>query len=46
METTNYVSAVLWMVTMRSRAIWDIMLSPLWSQIPFSLHVTVHTRFS
>ena len=37
MEASNYVSAVLWMVTMKSRAFWDIRSSPLKSQIVFFL---------
>jgi len=44
MEASNYVTAVLWMVAMKSRDFWDIKSSPLKSQILLSMHVTAHIR--
>jgi hypothetical protein len=47
MEASNYVSAVLWVVPMKSRAFPNIKSSsPLKSQILLSMHVTAHTMFS
>jgi hypothetical protein len=43
MEALNCVSAVLWMVTMKSRAFWDIKSSPLKPTVLVSLHVAAHT---
>jgi hypothetical protein len=43
MEALNCVSAVPWMVTMKSRALWDIKSSPLKPPVIVSLHVAAHT---